>query len=89
MKRGFTTCALGLLVLLAACGDRNDSPAPVTSIPAPPPAASNEVPSSALATARAFSEFVATLMADDRGMGLTVTAGPGPTSETDQPIAVR
>ena len=87
MTRSITFGALGLLVLVAACGDRNDSP--VAATPAVPPVVSNEVPATALASARAFSEFAASLMLDNVGAGLTLSAGRGPTSETDEPIAVR
>ncbi len=76
--------ALCLALLVSACGGRNDS-----AVVVPPPTASNEVPATALVSARAFSEFAASLALDNVGVGLTLSAGSGPTSETDTPIAIR
>ena len=82
MKRLAVALAVG--VSLTACdgGDSYDAPTV-------PPAAITEVPASASASSRAYSEFAASLARSEsaEGLGLNLVVTP-PLSETDEPIAV-
>jgi hypothetical protein len=84
MKLKPTLAALGLSLLLAACGD---SPQDVAA-PAPPPATTGDVPNTALVTATAYSQFAASLVKTETGKPLEVNGVVPPTSETDAPIPV-
>lgn len=84
MKLKPTLATLGLSLLLVACGD---SPQDVAA-PAPLPAATGDVPASALATATAYSQFAATLVKTETGQPLEVNGVVPPTSETADPIPV-
>jgi hypothetical protein len=70
--------ALGLALLLAACGG-GDGAAVVT------PQAANEVPQSALVSAEAFSRFVGSLPPSDTDEGLAVTDLQPPVSDAGEP----
>jgi hypothetical protein len=77
--------ATALVTLLSACsnGSQYDTPvAPAT------PAAITEVPSSALVSARAYSEFAGSLVKSESAEGLKLSAGAAPASESEDPIPV-
>ena len=84
MKLKTSLAALGLSLLLAACGD---SPQDVAA-PAPAPPSTGDVPNSALATATAYSQFAASLAKTETGQPLDVNGVTPPTSETADPIPV-
>lgn len=70
------------LVALTACGGNDD-------IDLPPVAEDpTMVPASATANATAFSNYVASLPANDSADPLTVSALVPPVSDTDEPVAV-
>jgi len=73
--------ALGLCVLLAACGD---SPETAEA----PPAAANEVPASATTSARAYAAYAGSLVASDTHEPLQVNKVTPPTSETESPESI-
>jgi hypothetical protein len=69
------------LLLLSACGGGDGAEAIVT-----PPAASNQVPASATATAQAYSRFISGLDSNDGAEPLELENVVAPTSETDEPV---
>jgi hypothetical protein len=75
--------ALGTASFLAACGGSDEAP------PEPPPQASNGVPASATVSALAFTQYAISLQASETGDPLVVSALMPPTSETDEPVALR
>ncbi len=78
-----TLTAVGLSMLLAACGDNpQEAPAP------PPQASTSDLPATALGTATAFSQFAASLAKTETGKPLEVNGVVPPTSETADPIPV-
>ena len=71
-----------LLSLLAACGGGGSDDTAATD--------DRKVPSSALVSATAYSEWAASLVNSDSGEPVSVDDGMmAPKSETDQPITVR
>ena len=80
-----TLCALGLSLLLGACGD---SPQDQAAAPAPQPQGVGDVPATALGTTMAFSQFAASLVRTETGQPINVTGVVPPTSETAVPIPV-
>ena len=85
-KATFMTRLAAALVVgtaLSACGggDSYDGPAA-------PPAAITEVPVSASASTRAYSEFAASLARSETAEGLGLNLVVAPRSETDAPIPV-
>lgn len=77
---GLAALALPLL-LLGACGGGNGG-----NTQPEPPMASNGVPVSATATARAYSHFVSSLGGQDNAEPLDLGSVVAPTSETDEPV---
>lgn len=77
--------ALGAAVALSACFDDDDDPQTET---ATPPAASNTVPASAIASSRAYTMFAATLQPSDSAAPLDLGDYVAPTSETEAPEPV-
>jgi hypothetical protein len=77
--------APALLTLLGACSNGSDHDTPVA--PASP-AAISEVPSSALVSARAYSEFARSLIKSESADGLKLSTGAAPTSDSEEPIPV-
>ncbi len=65
---------------LAACSDN-----PAAETPEPPMVDNNQVPASALVSARAFSSFAASLPPSDSKLPLDVNGVTPPTSETEEP----
>lgn len=80
MKQMLAVLATGLA--LGGCGGGSS----YEQEPASAPAAVREVPASALASARAYSEFAASLALDERHEGLSLHGVVAPTSETEEPI---
>ena len=73
----------GVAVLLAACGDT-----PPAELPAAPPAASNEVPTSATASITSYTQYAGSLAKTETGQPLDVNKVVPPTSETALPDPV-
>jgi hypothetical protein len=71
----------GLAAAMAGCGGSDYRPAP----PPPPPSSAPTVPASALVSVAAFSAYVGSREADDRGEPLMLDGVVPPTSETDEP----
>ncbi len=70
------------LSLLAACGGGNDDEVPTAD--------GRKVPSSALVSATAYSQWAASLANSETGEPVEVEAGmTAPKSETEDPIVVR
>ncbi len=80
-----TAAAAAATLLLAACGE---SPSAELPMPAPPPAASNEVPSSATASTLSWGQYAASLAKTETGLPLEVNKLVPPTSETELPLPV-
>jgi hypothetical protein len=78
------TLLLGLAVAasLAACGGGSDS------VTIPEPASTSDVPTSATASATAYTQFAKTLSSSDSSQPLNVQTVTPPTSETDAPVAL-
>jgi hypothetical protein len=74
--------ALGLALLLAACGSDDDGAAAV------PPQAANEVPQSALVSAEAFSRFVGSLPPSDTSEALMLKDLLPPVSDAAEPTPI-
>ena len=77
-KKSSLLGALALLFLLGACGGG----AKEVEVPA----AVGGVPSSALASARAYADFTGSVPADERAEPIEVEPVTPPTSESDEPI---
>ena len=80
--------AAAAAALLTACGGGGgDDPV------APPAVPADTVPDSAIASARAYTEFAVQLIADDAaaaaGVPLLLPPARAPTSETDRPLVIR
>ena len=84
MKINTILAALGLSLLLAACGDSVQIDAPEPQ----PQASTGDVPASALGTTTAYSQFAASLVKTETGKPLDVNGVTPPTSETADPIPV-
>ena len=84
MKINTPLAALGLTLLLAACGDSVQVEAPT----AQPQATIGDVPTTALGTPTAYSQFAASLVKTETGKPLDVNGVTPPTSETADPIPV-
>lgn len=67
-------------LMLGACGDNPAGEAP----PAPP--AADEVPSSAMATTTAWTQFAASLSASETDTPKKLPDAAAPTSETAEPL---
>ncbi len=72
-------------VSLVGCS-RNDTEEASVVVTPPTPAAT--VPANALVSARAYTEFTASLGLTDTGAALLLPADPAPTSETAAPLPV-
>jgi hypothetical protein len=70
-------------VLLAGCGD-----SPSADLPAPPVAASNEVPASATVSVASYAQYAGSLPKSETGEPLDVSKVVPPTSETELPVPV-
>jgi predicted small lipoprotein YifL len=68
------------LIGLAACGDN-----PAEAPPAPPQA-SDEVPASAMASTSAWTQYAASLAANDTEQPKKLSDAAAPTSETAEPL---
>jgi hypothetical protein len=87
MSKTINALSLAAAGLLAACGGGSDDQ---VDMPAPP-AAANEVPASALASATAYTQFAVSQspMASDTDEPLSATnVDLPPGSETDEPVSV-
>ena len=86
MKLKPILAAWGLALLLVACSDSSyEAEAPTPQ----PQGNTGDVPASALGSATAFSQFVASLMRTEIGKPLEINGAVPPTSETADPIPVR
>lgn len=86
MKLIKTTAGLLLVTVLAACGGGRGDEAAAES----PAADDRKVPSSALASASAFSQWAGSLATSDTAEAVVVDAGmAAPQSETEAPIGLR
>lgn len=89
-NRAMQTLGSALLasILLAACGGSDDDEPVVVT---PPPPVANMVPSSALASSTAYTQFAVTQSGStsesDEPLGASNVDVP-PSSETDEPVAV-
>ncbi len=81
MKRLAVALVVG--TALSACGGGDSSDAPAV-----PPAAITEVPASASASSRAYTEFAASLARSESAEGLGLNLVVAPHSETDLPISL-
>jgi hypothetical protein len=79
MKHFSLCAALTTSLVLVACGDN-----PSEAVP-PPVVNSNEVPSSAMASAQAYTSFAGSLQKSDTGQPLGLQSTSPPTSETEAP----
>jgi len=86
MNTHATLAALGLCLLLGACGDSPQEVAAAPPLPASPNA--SDLPNLALTSATAFSQFAASLPKTEVGQPLNVNGIVPPTSETADPIPV-
>jgi hypothetical protein len=81
MNKLHTLSAIGLALLLAACGGDDGGG------PAAPPQAQTEVPASAMASVQAFSQFVGSLPQTDTGEALLVKQDDKPpVTDTGEPV---
>jgi len=85
MNTKATLAALGLCLLLGACGD---SPQEIAAPLPQPQGNSGDVPASALGSTTAYSQFAASLAKTETGKPLDVNGVVPPTSETAEPIPV-
>ncbi len=83
MKKTLSFLSLGMLSLLAACGGGGSDAV------AEAPMVIQAVPATATASTLAFSTYASSLAADDRGEPLDVANVTPPTSETEEPIALK
>ncbi len=81
MKQQLVMLVLATAAALAGCGGSEGYDDDVTVGP-------QEVPASAWASSRAFSEYVGSLPTAERQEGLLMGLGDAPASETEEPIVV-
>ena len=84
MNAKTTLAALGLALLLSACGNGQDDDNPALQ----PQAGAGDLPAGALATTSAYAQFAASLVKSETDRPLDLRGMSPPTSETASPITI-